>query len=151
MSLSISQEDGQALVASSLGLSGTAFSGFGDGYTKLNGTWMATPHVSAVAGLIWSQVPNATAVEARNAMNATAIDLGAAGKDNAYGYRLVQAKAAYEVLAGNAPDCSADGNCNAACAAGTECPASSSCVNSPPGLAFAARRTRSVYYARWSR
>ncbi|MFT5434503.1 MAG: serine protease [Myxococcota bacterium] len=120
VALSISQEDGQALVASSLGLSGTAFSGFGDGYAFLNGTSMATPHVSAVAGLLWSQFPSATASEIRAAMNNTAVDLGVAGKDNAYGNGLVQAKAAYDMLAGTAPDCSADGNCNAACAAGAD-------------------------------
>lgn len=64
------------------------------GYEAWNGTSMATPHVSGVAALIWSCFPNATNLQIRNAMNATALDKGAAGRDNAYGYGIVQAKAA---------------------------------------------------------
>jgi serine protease len=64
------------------------------GYAAWDGTSMATPHVSAVAALVWSCNPGKTNVQIRNALTATAKDLGAAGKDNAYGYGLVQAKAA---------------------------------------------------------
>lgn len=121
MGLSISQADGQALVAGALGQSANTFAGYGDdGYAYLNGTSMATPHVSAVAGLLWSQFPAATNADIRDAMNATAIDLGSAGRDDSFGYGLVQAKAAYDYLAGTGPDCSADGTCNAACAAGAD-------------------------------
>ena len=51
---------------------------------------MATPHVSGVAALIMS-AGNYTNQEVRDAMNTTALDLGSAGRDNSFGYGLVQA------------------------------------------------------------
>lgn len=62
-------------------------------------TAMATPHVSAVAALIWSLYPDKTAKEVRGAMLATAEDLGDSGRDDYYGYGLVQAAAARDFLA----------------------------------------------------
>jgi PKD repeat protein len=61
---------------------------------------MATPHVSGVAALVWSNVPLKTNAELRAALQATAEDLGPAGKDNAYGYGLVRADAALKYLGG---------------------------------------------------
>ena len=61
---------------------------------------MATPHVSAAAALIWSANPTWTNAQIRTALTSTAKDLGAAGRDNAYGYGLVQAKAALTSLQG---------------------------------------------------
>jgi hypothetical protein len=54
------------------------------------GTSMATPHVSAVAGLVWSAYPNCTNQEIRQALAASALDLGAPGRDAYYGHGLVQ-------------------------------------------------------------
>lgn len=131
--ISISQEDGQALVATGLGQNANIVSGLADGYSALNGTSMATPHVSGVAALLWAHFPNATNAEIRDAMNATAVDLGAAGRDNAFGYGLVQTAAAYDYLAGNGgpvdPTCEADGVCDPACAEGADpdCDAGPSC------------------------
>ncbi len=99
--LSLSQEDGQYLVANKLGLTATVFSAIekpGSGYEAWDGTSMATPHVSAVAALVWSYDPSLTNVEIRNALTATAQDLGVAGRDVYYGYGLVQARAALEYL-----------------------------------------------------
>ena len=62
---------------------------------------MATPHVSAVAALIWSSDPSKTNKEVRDAMNQSALDLGDAGRDNAYGYGLVQAYDAWNFLGGS--------------------------------------------------
>lgn len=120
--VSLSQEDGQTLLAS-VGTTGSVTStDTGDGYAFLDGTSMATPHVSGVAALVWANNPTATNQDIRNALAVTAQDLGAAGRDNAYGYGLVQAKAASDYLAGGgtAPDCSSDGVCNADCAAGAD-------------------------------
>lgn len=61
------------------------------GYESWGGTSMAAPHVSGVAALLWSCHPAATNQEIRAAMNATARDKGAAGRDPAYGYGIVQA------------------------------------------------------------
>jgi serine protease len=71
-----------------------------NGYESWSGTSMATPHVSAVAALVWSGASSATNVQIRAALQATAQDLGAAGRDNYYGYGLVQAKAALDYLGG---------------------------------------------------
>jgi len=61
---------------------------------------MATPHVSAVAALVWSADPTATNAEIRSVLADTAQDLGTAGRDTSYGYGLVQAKAAIDALTG---------------------------------------------------
>jgi len=53
--------------------------------------------------LLWSVNPTATNVEIREAMNATAKDLGAVGKDVYYGYGLVQAYDALVYLGGGTP------------------------------------------------
>jgi subtilisin family serine protease len=65
-------------------------------YAYFNGTSMATPHVSAVAALVWSYFPNCSASQIRSTLDKSAQDLGAPGRDPYYGYGLVQAKAAYD-------------------------------------------------------
>jgi serine protease len=72
-----------------------------NGYEYYDGTSMATPHVSGVAALVWSNFPNKSNAEIRDALQKTALDKGAAGKDNSYGWGIVQAKAAYDLLAGS--------------------------------------------------
>ncbi|MEO7931085.1 MAG: S8 family serine peptidase [Lysobacter sp.] len=101
--ISMSQEDGQALVGGSLGQSAsvsTVAESNTSGYAYLDGTSMATPHVSGAAAVIWSAHPSATNQQVRDAMNATALDLGAAGRDNYYGNGLVQVFDATEALLG---------------------------------------------------
>jgi serine protease len=63
-------------------------------YEAWSGTSMATPHVSAVAALVRSCHPELDNVAIRAALTATARDLGDAGRDPAYGFGLVQARAA---------------------------------------------------------
>jgi subtilisin/minor extracellular protease Epr len=63
-------------------------------YAFLDGTSMATPHVSGVAALVWAAHPSWTNVQVRQRLQATATDLGAPGKDKYYGYGLVNAAAA---------------------------------------------------------
>ncbi len=77
-------------------------------YAYFNGTSMATPHVVAVAALVWSHHSSCSNGEIRSALAATAEDLGAAGRDNAYGYGLVQAKAASDYL--TTYGCAGDGS-----------------------------------------
>jgi subtilisin family serine protease len=101
--ISLSQEDGQYLVANGLGQSATVSSTYSapaSGYEYYDGTSMATPHVSAVAALVWSSNPTATNVQIRQVLRDTAEDLGTAGRDNYYGYGLVRAKAAIDALGG---------------------------------------------------
>ena len=59
---------------------------------------MATPHVSAVAALVWSSDPTKSNAQIRDALQKTAKDLGTAGRDTSYGYGLVQAKAALDYV-----------------------------------------------------
>jgi hypothetical protein len=56
-----------------------------------------------VAALVWSHDPTWTNQQIRDALAATAEDLGAAGRDNAYGFGLIQAKAALDHLQGAPP------------------------------------------------
>ncbi len=104
IAISLSQEDGLYLVANKLGALGAIESTLtqpASGYEYYDGTSMATPHVSAVAALVWSADPTATNAEIRSALSATAEDLGVVGRDTSYGYGLVQTFDAIEYLIGS--------------------------------------------------
>jgi len=64
------------------------------GYAIGSGTSMACPHVAGAAALAWAADPSLTAEQIRIRLRQTAEDLGAAGRDNLYGYGLVNASAA---------------------------------------------------------
>lgn len=70
-------------------------------YGFMSGTSMATPAVSGIAALVWSNFPSCTGTEIRNALKATARDAGAAGKDVYFGYGIVQAADAVAYLTAN--------------------------------------------------
>jgi serine protease len=104
--VSLSQEDGQYLVANKLDQQAEVYSSIefdASGYEAWSGTSMATPHVSGVAALIWSSNPALSNEQIRQAMQATALDLGDPGRDVYYGYGLVQAKEALDYLGGVKP------------------------------------------------
>lgn len=67
-------------------------------YASLSGTSMATPHVAGGAALVWSYFPQCSNNQIRSALNATAEDKGSAGRDNFYGYGLMQLADAYNYL-----------------------------------------------------
>jgi len=93
-SVTASDVEGAALKAQ-LGQSATVAVGPSN-YAYFDGTSMATPHVSAVAALVWSLKPACTAAQLRSSLNLSALDLGTAGRDTKFGYGLVQAKAAVD-------------------------------------------------------
>ena len=102
---SFSQTTSQVEVAApGVGVGSTAprnlFNG-ASGYIILSGTSMASPHVAGVAALVWSHYPHCSNYDIRNALKASAEDLGDAGKDYRYGAGLVQAKAMYDYLDAN--------------------------------------------------
>jgi subtilisin family serine protease len=91
--MSVSQEDGQFLVANSLAQlanASTVKESNASGYAYLDGTSMATPHVAGAAAVIWSANPTASNAQVRDAINSTALDLGAAGRDVNFGYGLIR-------------------------------------------------------------
>ncbi|TVS09932.1 MAG: PKD domain-containing protein [Wenzhouxiangella sp.] len=99
--VSMTRADGQSLVANELGSSAdvsTVQTVPASGYAFYNGTSMSAPHVAAVAALVWSYAPELTAPEIRAALAASAMDLGTPGRNNEFGYGLVQAKAALDFL-----------------------------------------------------
>lgn len=101
--ISLSQEDGLALVSGALGQVAdvsTVYTANTSGYGYMDGTSMATPHASGVAAIVWSAVPSASNADVRNALTSTALDLGTAGRDVYYGHGLVQAFDATEALLG---------------------------------------------------
>jgi subtilisin family serine protease len=70
-------------------------------YGNMSGTSMATPHVSAAAALTVAALGAAATPEAvRAALQSTAEDLGAAGRDIRYGYGLVDPAAAVAAASG---------------------------------------------------
>jgi subtilisin family serine protease len=64
---------------------------------------MASPHASAVAALAWSANPKLTNTQVRTILHASAKDLGPAGKDEKFGFGLVEASDAVKHAAGMAP------------------------------------------------
>jgi subtilisin family serine protease len=100
VAISISQADGEAALGY-VGVDVTVVSAPaipGSSYEAWGGTSMATPHVAGVAALLWSANPNWTNAQIREAMYITALDLGEAGRDIAFGYGLVQAYDALQYL-----------------------------------------------------
>ena len=70
----------------------------GNNYAKWSGTSMATPHVAGVAGLLWMYFPECKNYQIRNVLLATTEALGSNGCDDYYGFGVVRAKSAYELL-----------------------------------------------------
>lgn len=62
-------------------------------YIHMDGTSMSAPHVSGVAALAWSQVPDLTNEQVRALLQANAQDLGPPGRDNSFGYGMADAAA----------------------------------------------------------
>ncbi len=105
--LGISMEDGDDLllqgeIATTISTSG------GHGYGTKSGTSMACPHVAGVAALLVSEfgASRITPDLIRTALEGSATDLGDPGRDDYYGFGLVNAAAARLYLAGILPpDC----------------------------------------------
>lgn len=74
-----------------------------DTYATMSGTSMACPHVTGTAALVWAVYPEWTNAQVRVRLQNTAEDLGAAGRDNEFGYGLVDAEAAAAPPPGNLP------------------------------------------------
>lgn len=64
---------------------------FDGSYGYKQGTSMASPFVAGVAALVWSQRPTLTPGQLEQVLEASAKDIGTAGKDIYFGYGLVDA------------------------------------------------------------
>jgi thermitase len=71
----------------------------GSTYEWLNGTSQASPHVAGLAALIWSVNPGLSNTQVESIIKQTADDLGAAGRDNYYGFGRINARRALEATA----------------------------------------------------
>jgi subtilisin family serine protease len=58
------------------------------------GTSAANPNLAGIASLVWSVNPALTGTQVRQILADTAMDLGTLGRDNTFGYGLVNADAA---------------------------------------------------------
>ena len=68
-------------------------------YWFFDGTSMAAPHVSGVAALLLAQDPTFTPDRIRDALESTAEDLGDSGRDDTYGWGLIDAQEALQSVA----------------------------------------------------
>lgn len=106
------------------------------GYYFYQGTSMATPHVSAVVGLLLSNgagdgLSGSTKVEAiRQILHTTSVDLGTSGWDSVYGYGLVDARAALEAVGPVQPECTTAADCDDGVACTDDACTNGQCSNS---------------------
>jgi bacillopeptidase F len=68
---------------------------FPDSYAFVSGTSFSAPHISGTMALLLSALPGATVEMVESALKQSALDLGASGPDNVYGYGFVDALHAY--------------------------------------------------------
>lgn len=94
--IGISLADGEALrgsrAAIKLAVDATDFA-------TANGTSFASPYVAAIAALVRSVAPHLSAAEVRAVLTDTATDLGDPGRDDLFGWGLVDAEAATRAAA----------------------------------------------------
>src|SRR6202008_4980660 len=93
----ISYADGEALRKAAAGSTLTE-TNVADDYATESGTSMACPPAVGVPALVWSVAPNASASDVKSAIFNNAADLGTTGKDNVYGFGLLDAFAAARQL-----------------------------------------------------
>ncbi len=72
---------------------------YNDTYGYLSGTSQAAPFVAGLAALVWSANPSLTVAQVRQVIETSAVDLGAAGKDQAFGWGRINAQAAVAQVA----------------------------------------------------
>ena len=104
--LGISQSNGDVLQAAS-GVQATVSTDIPPGgtYGTKSGTSMSCPHVAGVLALLWGEFidEGLTPALVRTAIEQSAVDLGVTGRDDTFGYGLINAPAARAWLRTNLP------------------------------------------------
>jgi subtilisin family serine protease len=77
--------------------------GYGRFGSPFPGTSAAAPHIAALCALVWSGRQDLSPSDIRTALYASAVDLGAPGYDNVYGWGRADAVAMYNLLATGKP------------------------------------------------
>merc|ERR1712048_795920 len=81
------------------GVSVKSTAGSGSGYNIYSGTSMASPHVAALASLLWNEFPTCTNTEIIEALQQGAEDLGTPGYDFYYGHGAARYYPSRDILA----------------------------------------------------
>jgi serine protease AprX len=107
---------------------------FPDSYVSVSGTSFAAPHVAGTMALLRQANPATSVAELEQALTDSAVDRGTTGADNAYGYGLIDAVAANELLASTpGPTCTdADGDgfyAETGCSSEVDCNDSDAAIN----------------------
>ena len=89
VTIAISRADGERLLAQSNAT--ITVMNDEDDYDSYQGTSMASPHVAGIAALAWSVASTATAADVKQALTATATDLGSSSFDHVFGFGLINA------------------------------------------------------------
>jgi len=96
--VSISQADGDELeLLADIGITGSV-SVTASLYGYGSGTSMSTPHVSGAAALIFAAQGDISAADVRDILIDSAEDLGDPGRDDIFGYGLVDVNLAFEIM-----------------------------------------------------
>ncbi len=83
------------------GLDGVSVTG-ADGVSEhFYGTSASSPHVAAIAALVWSAFPEKSAMDIKRLLYTSSTDLGDPGYDSVFGYGLVNASLMYEQASGD--------------------------------------------------
>lgn len=98
---------------------------FPNSFVYATGTSIAAPHVTGAMALLAGAFPDATVSELEAALKNAAVDLGATGAENIYGFGMVDVMASYDLLdqgSGTCTDADNDGYIAAGdCAAQLDC------------------------------
>ncbi|MBI5964226.1 MAG: S8 family serine peptidase [Chloroflexi bacterium] len=83
------------MVAPGVNVNSTDLGGF---YSTSSGTSISAPHVSGGLALLLSAFPNLSALQQETALRSSAVDLGATGPDDIYGYGRLDLLSAYNAV-----------------------------------------------------